>query len=730
MVLLFVALTILLGWVAWKSTDRLRPTTRFAVVSCRVLLGMALLVFALNPGRWIESGEETTLFWSVLADNSQSMDTKDAPGDLSRWETATKLASQTLEGTDSPNQADFFAFHADLIPVEEKEFSSLSPDGEQTDLVEAADSLLTLARNRSGKFKGSIVISDGRQTIKTPDMERIALRARASESPFYILPVGGEVKPVDLILESTRRQFVAFAGQETTVSARVSAQGLGPVRPVIELHGPQGEEIETRQIELSGDEEREVRFTFPALPAGVHLLEFRTSEWPGERVTSNNSQSFTLTVLDGTTKIFMAEGVPYWDSKFLAQMIRNQKNMDITSVYRLASDRFFRVATGDERPAEESGNIFPASMEDLSQYDIIVFGKGAEYFLDESRLALLNEYVRDRGGAVLFTRGKPYRSTFEGLEFLEPATWGDRIRQPLTPQPTSSGEAAGLFGDLLPGIGDPVWQELPSLQESYQCLELKSFTEVLLEGRWSLDGKEQTVPLLMSRRFGRGMTVMLNADGLWHWDFFPSDRGVEGQYEEFWGQLIQWAITFSEFLPGQDLSLNLDQSVVRPGELIGARIGFRGESTEESPANPAIRIIREDKVIREVPAARPSETSVRWEAGITLSEPGNYRIQAFNESDPEKPGPSLPVTVLPPPSETDELSADPEFLRAFAELSGGRLIEEHEISEIVSLLSTREKQIERSKAVWDPAWDHWWCFSIVLFIASVEWFTRRRSGLL
>ena len=64
--------------------------------------------------------------------------------------------------------------------------------------------MLGLARNRSGTFNGAIVFADGRQTIDRPDFERIALRARAREAPFYILPIGGEVKAVDLSVASAR----------------------------------------------------------------------------------------------------------------------------------------------------------------------------------------------------------------------------------------------------------------------------------------------------------------------------------------------------------------------------------------------------------------------------------------------------------------------------------------------------------------------------------------------
>ncbi len=726
----FVIIVLLAGWITWKSTRQTGTATRLLILLCRVLLFSALLLFALNPGKWIENREENESYWAILADRSLSMNTPDGDEGKTRWEFSGETIESIIDRAKNPEKASLYTFDSKIASVESQSLSDLEPDGDSTDLVSSVDGMLSLARNRSGNFKGAIILTDGRQTDERTDATRIALRARATESPFYILPVGGEVKAVDLSIRPARRQFVAFAGKECTITAKIKAEGLGSIRPEVILRTQEGEEIARQQAELPEGKEQEVRFTIPAPEPGVHLYEFSTPDWPKERIAANNSAVFTLSVLEGETNIFMAEGAPFWDSKFLAQMIRRQKNMRITSVYRLSEDRFFKIETGDDLPSQESENSFPDTKEALGKYDLIVIGKGAEYFLDEKRLALLSEFVRDRGGSVLFTRGKPYRGEFEGLEFLEPVKWGGKITQPFQLEPTEAGEAAGLFGDLLPGADDPVWQKLPALEESHQTLEMKPFTEVLLEGRWVLDGREQTLPVLMSRRFGRGMTVMLNADGLWQWDFFPSEEGIEGQYEEFWNQLIQWAITFSEFLPGQDLSLNLDQSIIRPGQRVRSRIGYRGRNDDEVKPEPALRIFRDGQQIREVPAARPGEASARWESVITLDEPGAYRVQAINLADPDKPGPSLPVTVLPPPSETEQLSADPEFITVFAETTGGRAITVDEIPEIVSSLETAKESVDRAKAVWQPLWDHWWWFVIVLFIAALEWFTRRRSGLL
>lgn len=731
-IVLFVLFAAIGGWMAWRTAAQCVPVARVLIVACRVLLILAIGLLALNPGRWIEEREQQDHFWEILIDRSLSMSTADVEGAESRWQAAVDLANSAQGQAATPDKVKISVFDQDLET--NADLDAANPDGEKSDLPNSVSSLLSRSQSEAGVLTGSIVLTDGRQTAaagpkRDQESRRVALRARAQQSPVYALTLGGKVGQRDLTVAAKRRQFVAFAGQQTTVTAVVTAEGLGAIKPEISLENRIGIPVETKTLELADGEEQVVSFTIDAPGPGVHPFQFRITEWEGERIAANNLASFTVTVLDGKMNIFMAEGAPYWDSKFLSQMIRQQENMLISSVYRLSSERYFRVETGDERPSDATDNIFPDTREELSQYDLVVLGKGSEYFLNPSRIALLDEFVDDHGGALLFTRGKPYSGEFEQLNFLEPVRWGERTSSPFRLEPTDSGVATGLFGGLLPGKGEAIWEELPQLREAHTVLNLKPFTQVLLEGRSEMAGNNQRLPVLVSRRYGNGQIVLLNADGLWKWDFFPSKDGIEQQYETFWSQLIQWAVTYSDFLPGQDFALQLSESIVYPDAPIRATVLHRSGGQAQD-VQPVLEVYRGEEKVQELEAVRPTETSAAWETGVALAEPGSYRVRVIDRANPEALGPSLPLTILPPPSEGDELSADPDFLKSFAEASGGRVIGVEELADVVAKLEGKATMVDLDRAEWDSAWDTWWALIFVLFFPALEWFTRRRSGLL
>lgn len=81
----------------------------------------------------------------------------------------------------------------------------------------------------------------------------------------------------------------------------------------------------------------------------------------------------------------MAEGAPYWDSKFLAQFLRRQPSFDVRSIHMLTQERFYSINTGEETGAKADGESIPSSLEDFLRFDMVILGKGAERIITPAR---------------------------------------------------------------------------------------------------------------------------------------------------------------------------------------------------------------------------------------------------------------------------------------------------------------------------------------------------------
>ena len=723
------------AWMSWRSSEAAPGRLRKVLLALRMLALLALAVFLINPGQWKSVQDQVTKVWAVMIDSSQSMSVEE--GESQRIDQALTLKKQISQSAKKAGvKVRYYSYDQSLKEVED-ETSEVAATGATSDLTSAADTLLTQLSAQGAPLAGVIVLSDGRQT-HTPRHSNFELRAQAMQVPFFAIPIGGDQVSKDLALEVPRKTVTAFPGQNVQITAVLNAEGLGKFDTTLSLIDAEGKTIDEAKLKVNSGTPTMHTFSLKA-PEQSTLLTLKVPAQPGEMRLSNNQIDVRLRILDDKAKVFIAEGAPYWDSKFLAQLLRQQKHMDVVSVHRLSETRWFRIDSGESKPHESNVDVFPDTKEELMQYDLIIFGKNSEHFLTPTRIANLRAFVKDQGGAVLFSRSKPYTGTLPDLVALEPVTWKTGVTGKFRMRPSSDGQAAGLFGQALPAPDSSVWAELPELKDAHRIDVVKPFTRVLAYGEMGNSTTQGRFPLLLVRRYGQGVTGLVNADGLWKWDFFPEARELGNMYQEFWIQMIHWMLSYSEFLPGQEYSLNVSATIIEPGTPVALRMAYRGA---DHPSAPQIEVTSStlDEPLHLAPAEVPTDDGrLKWGASFTPEKPGNYQFRLIagkNEGEGKKPTkvssmPDATVTVTPPPGEMDELSADPAFLREFCAMSGGTLApSDDELPAFLAdvLKPVAPESLDRG-VEWHSTWMRWFSPIILLIFLALEWWLRRRNGL-
>ena len=709
------------GWLAVRGASEARGGVRGTLVGLRSIGLLLLALLWLNPGRWLEEDLDAKRDWIVLLDRSASMRAEHRGKD-SRWEIATRAAEKLRKASGDQGAVRVRTF-ASQLEDETPDSAQLAADGAATDLGRAVNASLD---QRATPLAGLIVLSDGRETARAK-LDETARRARGRGVPIHVVPLAGDWGTRDLSLTALPRQVTAFKGQPVKFSAVLENRGLGAIKPAVMLIGPDGKEIARKDATLSDGQRAAVTFEIPSAPETGGDYTLRTDPWPGEHLPANNVETVHVNVLASKTRVLLLEGAPYWDSKFLAQLLRQQSAVEILTVHRLNEERYFRVESTGAEPLQSPDSVFPKTAEELARYDLIVFGKGADGFLDAARTAALQGFVRDQGGAVLFARGKPYNGRFAPLESLEPVEWGEAFSGAAKFTPLADA-GAGLFGGALPAADDRVWPTLPPLDDVNGVSRLRPFARVLAEG--TVEGRQTRVPLLIVRRYGRGMVAAVNADGLWRWDFRPEMREQGAVYQQFWVQLMQWCATYSEFRPGQDYAVRLRDASAEPGQAVRAVIAWRGPASPEP--KPVLKITRNGQPFGEAAAtALPAAEGGReWAAVVAPTEPGRYEIRVADAARAGKLEGGATLTVTAPPAEMDDLRPDSESLATLARESGGQVWALADLEKLASQLWQRDTAMVRGKPRWEPLWPKWWVALLVTLAFGAEWWIRRREGLL
>lgn len=724
-VLLAIGFAALVAVAAWPARRDERSAGRWLLPVLRFLGTLAVLLLLLNPGNWKEPVEAGTSGWAVMLDTSASMDTGDGDpvgGHRTRWEVVRQAVNDLEEKLAHPELMQGYGFAESLESLDRKARDARSADGSATRLVASGLELLNREQSRGRRLTGIVLLSDGRDPLETPP-DAFALRAAARGVPVYPVVVGSVVREADLSLQVASRRMVGFLAQPVTVQGLLRNDGMGPVQATVTLQDGTRRPVDQQVLMVGNDQSTPFRFEVRPEQAGYIEYSLAVEPREGEANPANNRISVGVVVLKEPLQVLLLEGEPYWDTKFLSHLLRGQANMSVTAMFRVAENRYFTVSS-HRGLAATTQDLFPATDEAMARYDLVIIGRGSEYMVDESRAVRLRRFVHERGGCLVFARGKSYNGPTSWLEPLEPVAWGSPVGSAFHLVPLFAGEQVGLFGGLLPGREDPAWGALPALERAHAVAGLKGFASVLAEGS-SGSGNER-FPLLLSRRYGRGLVLMINGDGLWKWGFAPPASAEDVLYRNLWIRLFQWAVSFSEFNPGANYAVQTDRALVRRGESVRIRVGCRADQ----PTNaPSIGVYRGATLHQRLTLATDEGRPNQWVGMALFDEPDSYRL-AVETPDGKALDAQTTVQVLPPPGERDERSADPASLERLARLSGGRVIGLEELAEVARTLEQPVVAGRRGTMDWDPAWDDPRVALAILALLAVEWYLRRRMGLL
>ena len=720
--LLVIALPVLAVWSAWRSAAGRSRRLRAVLAGLRGVAAVCILALLLNPGHWERPIKAVRAEWTVLLDRSRSMAWRDAPGGTTRFAYAATAAGRFAGAVHGKRKVRIIAFsRSPQAVVSAKRAEGLTPDGDGSDILGAVRAVLTRYQSVPERLAGVLVLSDG-ACVPAGDPDPVAEQALAMHVPLNVLPVGGPVRTPDIAVRSRRTLGTAFAGQHFEVILDVSARGCGPVEPEVRLSGPETDLSRRVRIPDNAAAVCRFRITAPA-KAGSYSFTAKLPGWQGERNLLNNTAVITVQVLDTRLHVLLAEGLPHWDSKFIAQVLRRQNYIALTELYRLGPGRFRCI---DSSKKTVSGTAFPQRIEDLDRYDIVILGKAADAFITGAVAEVVRAYLND-GGVLVFARGRPNRAAHWDLERMLPLVWENEVVADRRWRPTDLGQRVGLFGELLPGPGDPLWTALPPVPRLNRARPASPFSMVLAEAARP-GGRTSAVPVLAVRRFGRGLCMSVNAEGLWEWDFFPREARSSAFYGDFWPALLRWALRFNDCLPGKAFALRAPHRAVKVGEPVTLAVLARHPNRNSGDRPLQLRIQHQGHDTGPV-AAVPVARGV-WEGQFSPSAPGIFLVSLRL---PGKNGLEAvvraAVQVDAPPSEDTDPGARPDFLRKLAEGSGGSTVSMEKLGELAAGQARPASPQDTTQRVWQPRWDRASLLLLIAFVLAGEWYMRRRMLL-
>ena len=704
-----------------RPWNLLSPALRLAAVLC---MGILLL----NPGEFRPLDAEVTGNAWILLDRSASMGPQ-SENSPTRWERGAALLRTLPETPHARHRILPFAESLEA-EVTAEELSDLSADGEGTDMLRALRAALDRAQSDPSPSRGILLLTDGIQTAAHADpsvqFEDLALRARSHRIPISAKMIGAPLQRPDLELRPHQDLLTVTAGSERAVRGNIRSRHLPDLRKPVRLLNAQGEVVDETRLSLPAESDVPFVLNTGPLEAGMHTFRLEVEADESEARVDNNAREIRVNAVEVRLNVLLLEGVPHWDSKFLAQWFRGRQGIQLTTLHRLAENRYFFVGPDSDTPEAGDHARLPGERDDFREFDLILVGRGLDYMSSSQTTAALHRFVRDHGGVLIFTRGRPVTADRPALESLLPVEWRDELGGDRVARPTPAGARSGLFGDLLPGRDSEVWAQLPALRGLRRLNVTDGMATVLLEA--AIPGRDDAWPVMVSRRYGHGQLLLVNGEGMWHWDFQATAAVEDRWYGDFWTQVMLWTTQAARFQPGQTWSVDWRPQVPEPGHEIDFSVERRLERETPATEAPRLRIQPEDGPSVEVPLypeGRGNRLLGRW----TPDAPGLYSLVVLEEEDATPVDSPRLLSIPAPPGELDRLDPSPSPLRELVESSGGRWIEDDEIH-TAFLDPETDPAAPSGEAVWHPHWTKSWILLAMISLPGVEGGVRRRKGLI
>ncbi|MCG8651525.1 MAG: VWA domain-containing protein [Pirellulales bacterium] len=737
---LALALVLMIVWgiYLWRCGGSIPKGRRVWTLGLMLVAGFVPLMLLLNP-TWVEAlpPPEGRPLVTVLVDTSGSMNVADDENSSeTRLSRAAELAKQTLAGFSETFETRIIAFDTDARGASSDDLDSITP-GLRTDIAAAIGLAADSDRPRG---QAVILLSDGIHNAGAASGAVIAARAaKGRGAAIFPISVGKPLTVQNLAVETTAASRLTFVDQPVQLTAEITSRGYDDAPLEVQLL-LDGEVIETQSVTLEKNQTSEVAFRVNPPKTGLYRYSIALASMPTEATSEDNSASLLVRVVDSPIGVLLLEGKPYWDSKFLARNLARDPSVQLESLVMMRANRFLHRRQSFQQTEDSPGEAGPqnqqqtppwqilespdaviGSADSLKKYQVIVLGRDAEAYLDDTTLGRLRNWVSTQGGSLVCARGAPQSTLSEKLGRMLPVRWTRGTEQRYRAQLT---EASQREGWLVGRSGADPLASMPSLVTDTAPEKRGGLPRVLVSGG---DGPD-SVPIVTYQPYGAGRTVVVEGTGMWRWALLPPEFAAsDSTYPSVWNGLLQWLVSRVALTPGQDRALQSDRTRFSTDAPASATLLVRETVSTESA--PVVMLTRDgDEQATKVVCEPAGDQPGVYQARFGPLAAGNYRAVLLEAGENDRSVTAFEVRQ--PIAESLDLEPREDLLAAIAQESGGQVlsgVDGEQIAETVEQRITSGLQVETRKT---PVWDRWWVLAGIIGMWTATWTLRRRSGLI
>jgi hypothetical protein len=707
---IFILISAAASWWAYRITNPPVGPSKKLFLGFLRFAGILFLLFSLfEPVMSIITGRQIPPSIVLLLDNSRSAAAEDASGDRKESYLRALNDSEILK----EENVNVRIFGSDYYAPENFSPDSLDFSDEYTDISSAIRNSTNIPTGEN--VKAAILISDGTFNRGNNPL----YDARIFGKPVYTVGIGDSLPPRDLIVKSVITNEIAYV--DNTIPVNVEFESNGFSNDTIMLTLREGEQVlDSAFIELDEDiNSYSAFFTFTPTEEGETKISVSSEKRDGEISFRNNSANAYVTVLKNKRMISIFSGAPNSDIAFLSTELNKSKGIEINKFIQKSGPAFFREPTD----------------EDLFETEVFVF---IDFPVNSTPGTLLGKIKKelDKGKPILFMSG--LNTDYSKIRFMEnnlPFEIASSNRREFFAEPDIKPEY--LTNPLLRLTGSDEdlekWNKLPPVFRTETFVRPKPESEIVAE--FKVNNVPLNEPLILIREFAGQKSVAFLGYGFYRWKLtgYASDaaKGLINEpdlYSTLVNNTFRWlSVKETEKL----VNIKTIEKEYPEGETVEffAQVYDRTYKPLDG-AEVKVTVTGEGES-REITLV--SRGNGRYTGNLNGLAKGEYRYNGNAIHKGNEIGKDAGIfSVGDISAEFADLTMNAPLMRSIAGQTGGNFYTPDDVGKLMDDICAnpgfKEKSVtSRSElAVWNTPW----LLALAILLFSIEWFVRKRSGML
>ena len=699
---IFFSAVILIGgytvFVYRYTVPVISLSRKIFLVSIRILAILLLLFIIFEPILTLAKKTIIEPVNLIFADNSRSILINDG----TNRNLTIKNFLQELQDNNLSGSSKLYSFGSKISKVS---FDSL----EQINFSEGSTNfskIFSEAEQSKINISSIVIISDGVIT----DGSDPVYKAGKLKIPVFTVGVGDTTRRNDIEIRNVLFNEFIYAETPTTILASVANTGFAGSNVNVSLY-ENDMLLEQKNITLN-DEVQNVEFTYIPKTGGEKKLSVVISNLNGEFIFANNKKVFFINVLSNKIKVLILAGSPSPDLSFIKNSLKSDQNLTINSITQVGVNRF--LENNNRERLIDSADIlfltgFPSAetSEDLlRKISGVISEKNKPFFITLSRSTDFNK-LKQLQSELPFNINR----IIPGYVEVQPYIPAEESKNPL----------------LQNNFPNPIaaWNNLPPLYQPNT--EFKSKPESEIISKIKINNTPVNKPLIVTRRLGSKRSMAIIAEDIWKWKLQTATKDLD-LFDRFLLNSVKWLNTSEE---QKQVTIKTSKKLFSLGE----EIEFTGQVYDET-FNPVWDAEVKVKINHTGETYNINLSSLGnglYEGTFQTNKTGDYTYSGDALQENKILGSDKGSFNI---GEVDIEMLNPrmnyEFLTLLANQTGGEYFNASNYQQLFNILKRINEKSSREKTDVSEIslWSSEWLMALVILLLGLEWFLRKRAGML